>query len=181
MLKTIQIIDLANLFLARLDVTPGGSVVEFGCGQGGMIGRLSAAERLGVDFYEPWLEKATHDWPLVEFANHDLLKIDDLLAPDSYDVVVGFDILEHFPLAQAQQIMSSAERVARKGVLWWGPLEKQIRVFGAEETDGNPGMAHQRIIDISEFDGFELMLFPTYWQTPPLLHDTGFLAMKDLR
>ena len=175
MIQTISVIDICNLILDHAEAN--GSALELGSGEGGMVGRLNVARKVGVDHWVPSLEKSKASFPSVETVEWDIRHIGERYGPREFDVVCGFDVLEHFTLDEARGVMDAAEQIAAKLVLWWGPLEPKIRVI---EQNGNPSMAHKRTIDLCEFEGYEMVTFPNYWQEPPLRDDTGFLAWKRL-
>jgi len=176
MIQTISIIDICNLILKKWGAE---SALELGCGICGMISRLHLNERrVGIDNWQPSLDEAREKFPFVKTICADIRRVGELFVPSSIDIVCGFDILEHLLYADAMQVMDAAERIARKGVIWWGPLEEdEPRDI---ETHGNPGMKHIRIINLNEFEtrDYELITFPHYWTELPMYGATGFLAFK---
>jgi len=176
-LKSVAVIDICNLFVARMCVV---SALELGCGDGGMVARLGVLNREGIDLWQPSLDVCNRLYPDVVTRCADVREIGRLYKPRSRDLVCGFDILEHMEYLEAQRVIEAAERIAARGVMWWGPLEDTPRRFPDEP---NPLMQHVRCIDLAEFAdrGYELITFPNYWTEEGSIGATAFLAMKDCR
>jgi hypothetical protein len=169
MITRPNIVDFANFILAKHGVE---SILEFGCGDGGIVANLSAQRRAGMDIWEPSLAECRLRNPGVETIIYDVRRAKDVIPRKSWDAVIGFDVLEHMTLLDATSVMTQAEQIATKAVLWWGPLEKTPRVF---KENLNPTMIHVRCISIHEFEdrSYQIATFPNYW--PDI---DGFLAWK---
>jgi 2-polyprenyl-3-methyl-5-hydroxy-6-metoxy-1,4-benzoquinol methylase len=76
----------ARLFQPHID--PSHAVVDFGCGTGGLMSKLEAASKLGVEVNDASRERA-------EGAGHRVVGSPEEVAPESADVVVSNHVLEH--------------------------------------------------------------------------------------
>jgi 2-polyprenyl-3-methyl-5-hydroxy-6-metoxy-1,4-benzoquinol methylase len=88
---------LVPAVLAALPEGPGTRVLDLGCGNGALTGRIreTGAEVVGVDFTESGLDRARAAVPGVEFRRHDLT---EPLPPDlcgAFDAVVAAEVIEH--------------------------------------------------------------------------------------
>lgn len=177
-----SLVQAVNSFIVQIGAK---SVVDFGCGDGKILGELLCPIKVGIDRYLPALEECQKNFPNVIVVNCFLQRVYEqrLLLPNSFGLVVGFDILEHLTFFEAQRLMEWAEVVAKKGVVWWGPLERDdIPLFVLPKAP-TPEHLHKRRIKREELDerGFDVLIFTNCWDgvTGPKLAD-GFLAMKEV-
>ena len=175
-MKTVPLLRWASMLVSAVRAESG---LELGCGDGGMINELPLVARAGMDLWQPSLDACRQEHPTTATILGDIRELNQYFRPKSVDLVCGFDILEHLHLPDALSVMAQAEDVARKGVLWWGPLEDHPRKFDMD----NPCMEHVRCIHIEEFEerDYELIVFPKYFRIPNMYVADGFLAFKDMR
>jgi ubiquinone/menaquinone biosynthesis C-methylase UbiE len=119
----------------RLLHTTTGSILDVGCGMGDLLLHFPHRECMGVDISEDYLTVARERGLEVVQAEAESLPFDD----DSFDVVVGTDILEH--VFDMNQVAAEMVRVARVFVLVRVP-----NMAGVEEAEPY-GFVHARILD----------------------------------
>ena len=160
MLTEITIIDIANKIIGNLSAS---TALEIGVGEGGILARLNVPCGIGVDHYEPALKLACQNFPRIALLKYDIRKIGDIFIDKSFDVVIGFDILEHFDSTTIPELIGLCERLSKKMVMFWMPLEKTL---APNLTPENPSQDHLTLMDIADFNarGYELIRFPHYWR-----------------
>jgi hypothetical protein len=175
MLQTIYVIDIVNKIIENLQAK---TALELGTGTGGILAGLNVASKVGVDKFYPDLLTAANKFPSLALIKYDILKLEEILLPKSFDVVIGFDILEHFVEADAMQLISMAERIATKAVIFWGPLEPSLSL---NPTPDNSGQEHLSLLNMDMFDkrNYEIIRFPYYWRIPRVDRNVdGILCFK---
>ena len=102
--------------IAELDLAPGTSVLELGCGTGSMTRHLSyfGADVTAVDLSEPMLSRARRKNPSVHFVQADMLEFD---AGRSFDRVLLSWVLHEMDEATRTRVLSSARRHLAPGGL----------------------------------------------------------------
>jgi O-antigen biosynthesis protein len=125
-------------YLWAEQVVRGKRVLDLGCGEGygsAILGR-SAEAVIGVDIDRDTIEHATSNYgaPRVEFQVADARDLAPL-ADDSFDVVVGFEMIEH--IGEQQPVLSEVGRVLRAdGLLILSTPNRDV--YNAEREEPNP-------------------------------------------
>jgi SAM-dependent methyltransferase len=97
------------------------SVLDVACGLSLKSQYVTANIRVGVDIYRPYLEKIETDVPYVAI-NANALDIETLFLPDSFDLVIVLDVVEHLEKDDALRLLDMAEAIARRAVVVETPL-----------------------------------------------------------
>lgn len=95
------------------------SILDVGCGLSMKSQYVPAAVRVGVDIYYPYLEQARRQSDIGDtfvLLHCNILGINKLFLPKSFDVVVCFDVLEHLSTHDALSVLGMCEELARKAV-----------------------------------------------------------------
>lgn len=132
--------DLAAALVAReLAVPPGATVVEFGCGTGGITRLLAphAARVFAMDLSQAMLARAqTRDYACpVEWRVHDVTEPWPVSAPA--DLVVGTLVLEHLP-DLGPVLAHAAAALAPGGRLWLCELHPYRQHQGKQAWFADP-------------------------------------------
>lgn len=121
------------------ELTNNYTILDVGCGDNSpLIHCRKRGERTGVDIHEPSIEisknKNIHD----KYICCDVLDIDKHFQPNSVDIVLASDLIEHLPKPQGYELMEKMETIARHKVIIFTPngLTKQ------EPFDGNEYQRH---------------------------------------
>jgi hypothetical protein len=95
------------------------SLLDVGCGANSPVGRFRRqfAYSVGVDLFPAAIEASKAAGFHSDCLLMDALDIRDQFGPDSFDVVVAFDLLEHLPHADGLKILALMEEVARRRVV----------------------------------------------------------------
>jgi len=117
------------------------SLLEVGCGDNSPLAWFTRkpAQSVGVDLFEPALERSREAGIHSEYRCLDVLDIGAHFAPDSIDAVVAFDLIEHLTEPDGLRLLEQMERIARKRVVVFTPngwLQQG-------EYGGNPWQVHQ--------------------------------------
>lgn len=154
------------------------SILEVGCGRGGIIAQFKASRRIGVDFNRKFLIEAQRDYPGILFIQQDVTTLPNLWLPGSLEAVIGFDILEHLPEAYMLDLIQNCEDIAKKLVIFFSPLDEAGLDIQPEEADKAPGMRHVTIIREEVFlkRGYTTFKYPNYYGN----NATAMLAIKEM-
>lgn len=116
---------------------------------------------LGVDLFEPFLQKA-HEAG-VKVMMGDVLEFLKEMPADDFDVITGFDIIEHLSKEKALETITEAKRVALMAFILGIPLEHRLLAY--KPDDENPLQQHRSLWTHEEFLdlGFDrVILFKDY-------------------
>ncbi len=154
------------------------SILEVGCGKGGILAQFHAPLRIGVDNFEPFLIYAKQTFPGPIFMKFDVRNLRDIFLEKSFDAVIGFDILEHLSEKDMLDLIQVCEEFARKLVIFFSPLDEKGLEIEPEAVEENPGMAHLTIIRAKIFNdkSYQVFLYPGYHKNGV----TAMLAIKEL-
>lgn len=156
--------------LGALDLAPGTSVLELGCGTGSMTRYLSraGADVTAVDLSEPMLRRARRKNPGVHFVQADILEFD---AGRSFDRVLFSFVLHEMDEPTRERALANAKRhLVPDGLLglldFSGDAPAWVdRVFRAYLRVAEPELALELLRD-----GFE-----------PVLTRAGFQAVHEIK
>jgi SAM-dependent methyltransferase len=143
-------------------------LVDIGCGTGKITRFLQAPNVLGVDLCEADLEKASAFG--VDVLHADVLEFLEEQSEGSYDVVTGFDIIEHMEKEKGMATLDEAWRVAGQAFILGIPIEPTL------PTDGNPDaplQTHRSIWSVDELLawGFDRVLLVKDYHFRPGYND----------
>jgi len=135
------------------------TVLDVACGLSLKSQYIDADIRVGVDVYRPYLKKIEANVPYVVI-NADVMHLDSLFLPDSFDLVLLLDILEHLEKDQAIDLLKMAEKIASKAVIIETPkgfVPQNIDIWG---YGGNQYQTHRCGWEPSEFSdrGYNVVL-----------------------
>lgn len=108
------------------------SILDVACGLSFKSQYMEADVRVGVDIYRPYLEKIEAKVPH-SVVCADVMRLDELFLPKSFDIVLLLDIVEHLEKDQSLRLIQMAEKVARKGVIIETPegfIPQDIDIWG---------------------------------------------------
>jgi len=96
------------------------SILDVACGLSLKSKFIPAQIRVGVDIHERYFEHIEADVPYVVL-KYDVRKLREIFSLDSFDLVIGLDIVEHLEKEEALDMMRQAEEIARKAVVFECP------------------------------------------------------------
>jgi SAM-dependent methyltransferase len=108
------------------------TVLDVACGLSLKSQYVDADVRVGVDIYRPFLEKIETDVPYA-VVNADVRDLAKLFLPNSFDLVLALDIVEHLEKEDALALLDAAEQIARVAVIVETPkgyIPQNIDIWG---------------------------------------------------
>lgn len=98
------------------------SLLDVGCGSHSPIRPFSKSfYSVGVDLYEPSIEKSKQDGIHNDYKKIDVLEIGNNFKPDSFDCVIALDVIEHLTKEEGYKLLDMMEKIARKKVIIYTP------------------------------------------------------------
>ncbi len=92
------------------------SILDVACGLSLKSKFLPAQIRVGVDIYDTYFEHIESDVPYVVL-KYDVRKLNEIFKPNSFDLVIALDIIEHLEKEESLELIKQCESFARKGVI----------------------------------------------------------------
>jgi 2-polyprenyl-3-methyl-5-hydroxy-6-metoxy-1,4-benzoquinol methylase len=118
MFNPIDFVQFINDRIENCDNT-----LILGCGQGRHELELKGLKQcLGIDLCDWKLELCKQKIPVIKQDLNDL----KLILDKSFDTVTMFDIVEHFNKENAYKLLKEAERIARKQIIMFIPIEETL-------------------------------------------------------
>lgn len=113
------------------------SVLDVGCGLSLKSKYIDADIRVGVDIFEPYLKAIESEVPYVVI-KHDIRDLDSIFIPNSFDLVIACDVIEHLEKEEALQLIKQCERIAKKAVILETPkgfVPQDLDILGFNAHD----------------------------------------------
>jgi len=135
------------------------TVLDVACGLSLKSQYIDAEIRVGIDIYRPFLEKIQAGCPFAVI-NADALEIGSLFLPDSFDLVLLLDIVEHLEKDDSLKLIGMAEQIARVAVIVETPkgyVPQNIDIWG---WGGHEYQTHRSGWEPAEFEklGYSVIL-----------------------
>ncbi len=143
---------LQNIF-EREGLYPTGkilTVLDVACGLSLKSQYIDAQVRVGVDIYRPFLEKIEAECPYA-VVNADAMALDKLFLPNSFDLVLLLDIIEHLKKPQSLKLIKMAENIARVAVIIETPKGYVPQNFDIWGCGGHEFQTHRSGWEPKEF------------------------------
>jgi len=108
------------------------SVLDVGCGLSLKSKYISTFVRVGLDIHRPYLEAVESEVPWIPVCA-DATRLSDLFLPNTFDLVLLLDLVEHMERDTAVKLMRSAEEIASVAVIVETPngyLPQDLDILG---------------------------------------------------
>ncbi|MFX1387170.1 MAG: oligosaccharide flippase family protein, partial [Promethearchaeota archaeon] len=123
------------------------SILDVGCGSDSPIKQFSKKLYcVGVDMYEPWLDKAKKLKIHNEYYKMNVLKIDEKFEENSFDCVIALDLIEHLTKKEGIVLLEKMKKIAKKRVIIFTPNE----FVSQRVIDDNPWEIHKSGWNVKE-------------------------------
>jgi len=126
------------------------SILDVACGLSLKSKFIPAQIRVGVDFYEKYFDHIEADVPYVVI-KHDVRNLRDIFVPNSFDLVIALDVVEHLEKDEALDMMKQCEEIARKAVVIETPEGFIPQNMDIQGHGGHDGQTHRSGWEVSEF------------------------------
>ena len=116
------------------------SLLDVGCGAYSPIKLFSNKMEyvVGVDIFEPSIEKSRAARIHNDYKNVNVLELDKHFEPNSFDCVISSDLIEHLTKDDGNKLITMMEKIASKKVVIYTPNG----FFPQSEFDGNKFQVH---------------------------------------
>jgi hypothetical protein len=117
------------------------TLLDLGCGYDSPVGRVAPglSRSVGVDLFEPYLQRSVETGIHTEYRCMDVLAAGDHFGPASFDCVVALDLIEHLPHEKGLQLLEMMERLAARKIVIFTPNG----FIPQAALDDNPFQRHQ--------------------------------------
>ena len=108
------------------------SILDVGCGISLQSQHWDVPIRVALDIHRPFLKHILADEPYIPL-NADAMDIGKLFLPDSFDMVLLADVVEHLPIPKSLALLDMARIIARVYVVVSTPkgyLPQDIDIWG---------------------------------------------------
>lgn len=140
------------------------TILDVGCGDLWFTERLPGVDKhVGIDIHQPAIDKAkAKNVPGFTGLCMDLREYMRLLPDNSFDAVLGIDVVEHFDEDGFHWVLSEMIRVASQLVVVWttlGYIEQ-----GPVSNDGEPNEYQRHLYGptVEDFEGWEVDTYPDW-------------------
>jgi 2-polyprenyl-3-methyl-5-hydroxy-6-metoxy-1,4-benzoquinol methylase len=113
------------------------SILDVACGLSFKSKFIDAQIRVGVDIHDKYFEHIESSVPYAVI-KYDVRKLEEIFVPNSFDVVIALDIIEHLEKDESLKMIEACEKIARKAVILetpegFIPQDMDIQGHGADE------------------------------------------------
>lgn len=134
------------VYLAK-ELSPGDTVLDIGCGPSSPVSRFDdLGKTVGIEAFEPYALRAkeakTHDEIIC--ANI----FDVKLEQDSFDVVTMFEVIEHLPKDEGEELIDKLKKICRKKLI----ISTPNGFVQQKAIDGNELQAHLSGWEVEDFE-----------------------------
>ena len=147
------------------------TVLDVACGLSLKSRYIPAGFRVGLDLHRPYLEAVDTGVPWVPIVG-DATKLDELFLPNSFDLVLLLDIVEHVEKYQALDMIRQAEEIARVAVVIETPkgfLPQDLDILG---FDAHHLQTHRCGFETEELEELGYRVFERDYQLAPVKRHT---------
>lgn len=125
------------------------SLLDLGCGSNSPVKFIKdiVPIRVGVDLFNPSVEKSLRDGIHTDYKIYNVLEVDTLFPPKSFDLTVASDLIEHLEKEQGYKLLEVMESLALKKVIILTPngfLKQGV-------YDGNEYQVHKSGWSVQDF------------------------------
>ena len=125
------------------------TILDVGCGSNSPIKNLSTNHySVGVDIFEPWLNKSEVEKIHDKYYKLDVLKLDSKFKEKSFDCVIALDLIEHLTKEQGYELLEKMEKIAKKRIVIFTTNGYNPQ----HESDNNPWNVHKSGWTIKEIE-----------------------------
>jgi len=161
--KILNKIFLANYFFTKyfldiinLGINDCSTVLEIGAGKNSYLKLIGKPLKItAIDIHKESLSIGLKKKVFDEIIVGNVLLMDQIIHPDSFDAVVAFDFIEHLEKEEGHVFLEKCEKIAKKAVIIFTPngfLEQPA-------SNDNPFQEHKSGWTFNEMKEFNYMVF----------------------
>lgn len=140
------------------------TVLDIGCGPGGILRQLNCPVKIGIDVHRPYLQSALQGGGIIPI-HLEATRLAEIFVPKSIDCVTMIDVIEHLEKDNGLSVLQQAQSVARNRVIVFTPNG----YFKQEEVDffhlgGETYQRHRSGWEVDDFtrQGFNVIVFDKF-------------------
>lgn len=150
------------------------SVLDVACGLSLKSQHVPCTTRVGFDLHRPYLEQARKQNPDVKWIpiQGDVTNISEVFLPNSFDLVVALDIIEHVEKDQALKLLQDLEEIASVAVVLETPrgfLPQDMDILG---FDAHHLQTHRCGFEKEELEELGYQVFVRDYKLSPVRRHT---------
>jgi len=134
------------------------SVLDLGCGPNSRIQKSKVQYSVGVELFEPYIQKSKEKNIHDKYINSDIRKIN--FEPNSFDAVICIDVIEHLTKKEGKDLMENMEIWAKKKIIIFTPNG----YISQEEYDNNSLQLHVSGWDSQDLEQLGFKLYGFGWK-----------------
>ncbi len=116
------------------------TVLDVGCGSNSPLARMPKKfTSVGVDIFKPSIDESKKKKIHNKYYVIDILQIDRVFKPNSFDCVIASDVIEHLSKKDGKKLLSLMETIAKKKVIIFTPNG----FIDQDEYGENPWQRHK--------------------------------------
>ena len=154
------------------------SILDVACGLSLKLKFIEADVRVGLDLHRPYLEAVESDVPWIPIVG-DATELYKRFLPNSFDLVLLLDIVEHVEKDQALDMIRQAEEIAKVAVVIETPkglLPQDLDILG---FDAHHLQTHRCGFEKGELEELGYQVFVRDYQLAPIKrHSTEPIATE---
>lgn len=137
------------------------SILDVACGLSLKSKFIDAKVRVGVDIHEPYFGHIETDVPYV-VVKYDVRKLREIFVPNSFDLVIALDIIEHLEKDEALDMIKQCEEIARKAVVLETPNGYIPQNIDIQGHGGDEWQTHRCGWEVEELEeiGYQTVVRP---------------------
>jgi len=143
--------DTMNIFKSELFDC--GTVLDLGCGYNSSIQYCDVSFSVGVELFDPYLQKSKKKRIHNQYIKADISKLD--FKPKSFDAIICLEVLEHLTKRNGYELIGKMEKWARKKIIITTPNG----YIWQDGYDNNPLQIHKSSWSPGELKNFGFKLY----------------------
>jgi SAM-dependent methyltransferase len=134
------------------------SVLDVGCGPNSRIQIADVPFSVGVDLFEPYIQKSKEKKIHNKYIKADIREVE--FKPDSFDAVICIDVLEHLTKEEGTELIKKMENWAKKKIIVFTPKGYRPQ----EQYDDNLLQEHKSGWSRYELEEFGFKVYGVGWK-----------------
>jgi len=147
------------------------SVLDIGCGPGLHLKKIEASRKVGIDVWPKEIDLARENCdPNTVFIEADLRELGLIYGPNSFECIIGIDIVEHFDKRYVlDELLPSCENIASHCVIFFVPTGIHVQTEDVRGLDNHFYQTHRSTWYPKDMEdkGYMVVHEPKYFRPQP--------------